>query len=297
MKIFTVEYSGRSFFNWGNLGDDIQSLVAQKILPRVDGGVSRDRLKQHEVSGVISMNGYFGAGMLPLSSALEPFFFAFHVTHKSAGRISDPDVVAYLKAREPIGCRDRGTMEIMKKQGIEAFYSKCVTLTLPRREKVPENGRVYMVGLSPAAKSAVPKRIAGDAVVVDQAKLRIPDMSPGMKQVISQHLLDTYARTASLVITSKIHCAMPCIAMGIPVVFIYDNDKRDDYRVGLIEDLVGINYVGVSWVHRKFLNRFFNRINWSPVPVELEAEKVKIRNGYLEAFNRAVERYTARFAD
>lgn len=242
------------------------------------------------------MNGYFGAGMLPLSPALEPFFFAFHVTQESAARISDPEVVAYLKAREPIGCRDRGTMELMRRQGIEAFYSKCVTLTLPRREKTPENGRVYMVGLSPAAKSAVPKRIAKDAVVVDQAKLRIPDMGPDMKQMISQHLLDTYAATAGLVITSKIHCAMPCIAMGIPVIFIYDEDKRDDYRVGLIDDLVGINYVGASWLHRKLVNRFFNRIDWSPVSIDIESEKENIRSAYLEAFGRAAERYAARFS-
>ena len=27
------------------------------------------------------------------------------------------------------GCRDRGTMEILQAAGVEAYYSKCLTLT------------------------------------------------------------------------------------------------------------------------------------------------------------------------
>ena len=39
-------------------------------------------------------------------------------------------------------------------------------------------------------------------------------------------LLETYAN-AGLVITSRLHCALPCIAMGTPVVFVgaYDNSR------------------------------------------------------------------------
>ncbi|QFU14099.1 hypothetical protein FIU84_19230 [Stutzerimonas frequens] len=30
MNIYTIEYSGKSFEDWANLGDDIQSLAAKK---------------------------------------------------------------------------------------------------------------------------------------------------------------------------------------------------------------------------------------------------------------------------
>ena len=62
MKIYTMEYSGVSFENWANLGDDIQSLAAGKLLPRVDGGVSRERLQSPVEPGLLSMNGYFLGG-------------------------------------------------------------------------------------------------------------------------------------------------------------------------------------------------------------------------------------------
>lgn len=293
MKIYTIEYSGKSFEDWANLGDDIQSIAAKRLLPRVDGGISREKLRQPTEPGVLSMNGYFLGGCeWPPAPELTPIFFAFHVTPGSVARVCSPEGIAYLKKHEPIGCRDRGTMEILQRHGVEAFYSKCVTLTLPRRECEPENGRIYMVGLSKGAESAVPRSIRRRAVVVDQAKLRLPDLTPGLKEEISQHLLDTYSRTASLVITSKIHCAMPCIAMGIPVVFLYDKEKLDDYRVGIIKDLIGIQYVGESKLDRLFLNRLRGlKVDWSPKPLEFEGEKQVIREGYLSAFERAVSRF------
>jgi hypothetical protein len=296
MKIYTIEYSGQSFEDWANLGDDIQSLVAKKLLPYVDGGVSRERLKHPVSPGVISMNGYFlGLCDWPPSPDLQPFFFAFHVTPGSVAKVCSPEGIAYLKQHEPIGCRDQGTMHLLQQYGVEAYYSKCVTLTLPRRETAPQNGRIYMVGLSKAATVAVPKSIRRSAVVVDQAKLRLPEMSPALKEQVSQHLLDTYSKTASLVITSKIHCAMPCIAMGIPVVFLYDKAKQDDYRVSIVKDLIGIQYVGEGRLDKWVTNRLRGRkINWSPQPLEFEEEKRKIREGYLAAFEQAVSRFKLR---
>ncbi len=75
MKIFTIEYSGASFDNWANLGDDIQSLAAKKLLPCVDGGISREGLARTDQAGVLSMNGYFlGQCEWPPASSIVPLF-------------------------------------------------------------------------------------------------------------------------------------------------------------------------------------------------------------------------------
>lgn len=42
----------------------------------------------------------------------------------------------------------------------------------------------------------------------------------------ARSLLAKYAEEATLVITSALHCAQPCLALGIPVVFI-EPDKDD----------------------------------------------------------------------
>lgn len=297
MKIYTLEYSGESSFNWANLGDDIQSLVAKSLLPRVDGRISRENLTGNYEPGVLSMNGFLlGAGEWPPSDNLQPFFFSFHIEPGSVEKICSVEGVEYLKKHQPIGCRDIGTMEILQGYGVEAFYSRCITQTLPRRAAAPDNGKIYLVSLDPAEKQAVPKKIRKNSVVVDQAKVRIPGMGADIKESLSRGLLENYRNTASLVVTSKIHCAMPCIAMGIPVVFLYDLSKKDDYRVGLIEDLVPINYLGRRLIDRWIFNKIRSRkINWKPGLVEYESEKNKIRFSYLEAFARAVERFEKKY--
>lgn len=61
---------------------------------------------------------------------------------------------------------------------------------------------------------------------------------------MAQDLLEGYAQCARLVITSKIDC-MPCLALGIPVVFLYPADKRNDYHVSDGRRFIPINYVEV----------------------------------------------------
>lgn len=297
MKVYTIQYTGPSFQDWANLGDDIQMVAAKRLLPKVDGSLPRESLAELTEPGVISMNGFFmGEGAWPPAASLEPFFYAFHLAAASQEKICSAEGIEYLRKYQPIGCRDRGTMQILAKHGIEAFYSKCISLTFERRKTDPKDGTIFLVGLSKAAKSMVPRAIRKQAVIVDQPKLRLPNLSHETREHLAEHLLDVYAKRASLVITSKIHCAMPCLAMGIPVVFLYDKSKKDDYRVAIIEDLIGINFVADSWLARKVLNPFLRRkINWTPEPIEFEQEKAAIKDGYLKSYHKAVERFSARF--
>lgn len=296
MKIFTVGYDGQAFSDGANLGDDIQSIAAKRLLPKVDGAICREDLSKAQDKGVISMNGFFmRRGSWPPSETLEPFFFAFHISKKSHQQICSPAGIEYLKKYQPIGCRDRGTKELLIKKGVDAYYSKCVTLTFEKRTESPKEGRVFLVNLSDAATRFVPRSIRRDAIAVNQASVKLPNLSSEQRESLAEHVLTTYKEHASLVITSKIHCAMPCIAMGIPVVFLYEKSNKVDYRVEIIDGLLGINYVNPSWFAKKFLNRFLrNRVNWAPDPVNIEEEKQVIRRGYLEALQRSVERFSKR---
>lgn len=54
----------------------------------------------------------------------------------------------------------------------------------------------------------------------------------------ARELLARYAR-ARLVITSRIHCALPCLALGTPVIYIHDAyaNKKNQMRVGKLLEL------------------------------------------------------------
>lgn len=283
-----LDYTGSVFADSFNLGDDIQTLAVSRLVPHVDGYVCREALDSVDAPCTVPMNGYFmNTRNWPPSAAVRPVFFAFHLAAEAQDWLCSDASLEYLRRWQPIGCRDRGTQALLSARGVETYYSRCLSLTLPRREREPESGQVFLVGLTPAARQAVPKALRRGAVCVDQARVRLPITDGALKRALASELLEQYRQRARLVITSKIHCAMPCIAMGIPVVFLYDASRRDDYRVQLIDELVGIHYVHQHGALARLRNYWLGRrIDWSPAAVDIEPLKKDIAAGFAEAFAR-----------
>lgn len=290
MKICVLKYTGKEFGRSFNLGDEIQTLAVSGLLPRVDGYVAREALNKVKEKCVVPMNGFFMESKnWPPSSAVKPLFFGFHISKHSIETICSPEGIDYLKKWAPIGCRDHGTMKILSAYGIEVYYSRCASLTFQRRDTEPRQGEIFIVGVRRHARQAIPKEIRRIAIRVDQAEVRLPINDFRLKLELARQLLKQYSKRAKLVITSKIHCAMPCIAMGIPVVFLYDDAKRDDYRVKIIDDLVGINYVKEKGVLTPIKNLMISKkIDWYPPSLDLENLKLEMTNNFQQALERTL---------
>jgi len=164
----------------------------------------------------------------------------------------DSKGVAYLEKYQPIGCRDHYTVKLLEEKGIRAYYSGCLTLTL-NNYAVPDNERsdeIYIVdplySYPNAANLFISWRFFARGVVSGDA-LKLGKKSQHLKKIFTQEflrearvetqvfpngkysdaekfdmadsLLRKYAK-ARLVVTSRIHCALPCLAMGTPVIFI-----------------------------------------------------------------------------
>jgi hypothetical protein len=73
-----------------------------------------------------------------------------------------------------------------------------------------------------------PKNIVDDAIFIDHDNFDLREGNYRSAIEVAQSVLYEYA-TAELVITSRLHAALPCLAMGTPVVFIWHkNDSRMD---------------------------------------------------------------------
>lgn len=157
--------------------------------------------------------------------------------------LTDPAYKTYYKKHEPIGCRDWKTVRLFQSMGVEAYYSGCLTLTLPARKvdktdqillvdpfyKLPEDLREKYIN------QLIPRKEEKNIVRIDQHDSRIMSVQERFDE--ADRMLDRYA-AAKLVFTSRIHCALPCLALGTPVYFLdsgFEEGKLRDRFDGVLD--------------------------------------------------------------
>ncbi|MDH7446583.1 polysaccharide pyruvyl transferase family protein [Aquimarina sp. 2201CG14-23] len=261
MKYGLLTYDeNKRFFN---VGDNIQSLAAKQFLPKVDVLLNREKLADyHEDPVKLIMNGWFTHNIhnwVP-SEKIDPVFVSFHMNNTAAPFMLSEKGIDYLKKHQPIGCRDQFTADTLQSKGIDAHFTGCLTLTLdsykvddsergddvyivdplysyPRPEKIFYNakntiknilnGSAFQLGKkNKHLKNFISEEVLNSATFINQEP-QSNTYSDKEKFDMAEELLNKYAR-AKLVITSRIHCALPCLAMGTPVIFVNGFDSFVD---------------------------------------------------------------------
>ncbi|MCF0052403.1 polysaccharide pyruvyl transferase family protein [Dyadobacter sp. LJ53] len=281
-------FAGFNYFQSDNLGDYIQSLAAEQFIPAVHKRFNRDNLGEVKSPKkyILIMNGWFThspVSCFPLSPVFHPVFWGLHVTNWNNSwqhLISDPRSLDYLKAHQPVGCRDRFTQQKLESEGIESFYTKCLTLTFPKRDKVLTKELNVIVDVP----IKMPPHIEANSVRLTH---HVPkNISEHQKRVKAKKMIDFYKNNASTVITTRLHCALPCIAMGIPVIFLGD---QTDYRISILEDVgVHINHFPIDYYSfsRERLEEsretVWNETNWNPIVTDFEDPKAELIQNFKE---------------
>ena len=155
----------------------------------------------------------------PISPQISPVWVGFHLGEHVRHILDRPPVVASFKESGPIGCRDARTAEFLADAGVEAFVSGCMTTTFPKRTEDPvDGGRVYLVDTTGVP---LPEHLRGPA------SIRVTHQgaswwSQNGKRTLAKDLLDEYRRHARLVVTTRLHCALPCVCL------LYTSDAADE---------------------------------------------------------------------
>jgi hypothetical protein len=213
-----------------NLGDDIQSIAARQFLPQVDTFINRERLSTYDGPPVVMiLNGWFKHDVMdwPPSSLITPIFVGFHLhDHK----LLTAPCVDYLKSHGPIGCRDVYTSRLLTNYGIDVFVSGCLTSTLGLSYKHVGGSGVNVVDTD--CLPSVPDLVISSHIVGR-------DLSAVERLDVAHAKLLEYER-ASLVVTSRLHAYLPCVAMGTPVIHVGVRDER----------FAGVTPVDSDWLIR-----------------------------------------------
>ena len=279
---------------YGNIGDCIQNLAVENIYtllgikPDELVQINRDEISQYSGEKVLlPMQGWFGNlyGVFPAgwSESIIPVFLGYHLNTASNGReiFLQKGIDKLIKDYEPVGCRDYNTVKFFKNTDVNAYFSGCLTLTFPERKTEPENGKVFLVDLTPAAKEVIPENIkmTADYSITHRYKFKnypINDEEGIEFENCARSILKRYRDEAKLVITSRIHCAMPCAAMGIPVIFI--NEDIDNPRFDVLDGIIPCYTPG-------------DKINWEPLSVDISDLKSAIISNALMRITLTARKY------
>lgn len=265
MKFANYVYNGK---NMNNLGDQIQILTIDYIYHMM--GVKKEDIVYIDMEELPYYSGcpvilpvsmplvnYFEHGIAGMfSPKITPVFLGLTLVKESLL----PEEVSYYKRHEPVGCRDERTYHTLRRYGIYAYLGGCITVVLPERNVAPkEDGKIFLIDSPKGLRDYIPKEIVEKGEV--GTHLFYGRFENSREMAITRY--KQYAQEATLVITALLHCAVPCMAMGIPVILAKDVVS---YRFGWLEALQHIYTPGE-----------YDKIDWNPKVIDYKHHKERMR--------------------
>jgi hypothetical protein len=180
-----------------NLGDAIQTVAISRLLSGELRAIFRDQGNTADSAMPFVVNGWL-SGPVPRDPKNTIFAGVF------VGARLKEQLEWMRGSTGPIGARDPFTVELLRKHGLEVAMLGCATLTFERFNGL-RGGRY--------------------AVDIDRPE---PDLHPLTNHIeagnpwheqwaMAMARIETLRR-AELVVTSRLHVALPCLAFGTPVI-------------------------------------------------------------------------------
>ena len=275
-----------------NIGDNLQFMAIEylysKFLPDNYPLVKlqmRELKKYQGETLILPMNwslfdiNYMDGNRISISEDIVPVFLGATIESASHKEVFFNDYnILYLKRFEPIGCRDEFTFKTLCKYHIQAYLNGCMTAVFPRRQKNEGQNKIFLVDAPIELQEYIPDSLKEGAEILTQQYYCSKDVEIAQILDAIKKQYFKYANEAALVITSRLHVASPCMAMGIPVIFV---KNQVDARFGWLD-----NYIPLYDRHT------YNKIDWNPQPVEYEKVKELIIRNAIDRINDVYEKYT-----
>ena len=275
-------------FSSGNLGDNVQIYALELIYERM--GIDRNdivRFTVENASEILEANDYHY--ILPMVCAEHLYWNLFDVIpfEQLKNRftllpisigltryafLDEQHLIKYRNIidlyKTPIGCRDHDTAVMHESIGHQTYVNGCITNTFPRRKEGNYN-TVFIIDIPESLLMYIPEHIKNKAKFVSNLTTSYDNSEYCQCVERYEYLRDN----ASLIITKRYHIAHPCYAMGIPVIFISEDNEL---RMSAVNPLIPC-YTGD-----------FDKIDWEPETTDFEGIKKsmislisgRIRNAY-----------------
>lgn len=239
-----MKYGLMYYKSTDNIGDDIQTYAAKKYLPQIDYYIDRESLscfipKEKEYVSMI-MNGWYIHNKIawPPSPYINPLLISMHFKDLADTDVGDAYLKnlggEFLKKYGPVGARDKETLNRLQKNGIDSYLSGCMTLTIEKFDRVQKKDKIILADVDKDIIEKVKENTDYKIEIVSH--LLNPEETE--KKTIEQRMNDVETllkkyQESHLVITTRLHVMLPCIALGTPVILLhkgyYDKDRLDTF--------------------------------------------------------------------
>ena len=261
-----------------NIGDWCQTFAVDNIYKKLNIkpsdiiNIERNKLSSYKGEKVVLiLQGYFDPinknEFVKLSDDIIPLYFGFRRTTKK-------NIEQYVSSQNIIGCRDEGTYNLFKKLGYKAFISGCLTITLDKRDADKEYDDIYLVDIPNSVKKYIPLSLKKKKIHYVTHEIHNITNS----EEYARNIYDDYKNNAALVVTSRLHCAIPCIAMGIPTILV--REYYDD------------RYAWCDKIIRLYDSGNFSEIDWNPQVLNIE----EIKDCVLNAAKKSLEEINSAYS-
>ncbi len=228
-----------------NMGHDLTVLAAMQHLPRIDHVLDAEALDaplpglapDDRVVTLVTSHFLTRADHWPPHMAVAPACIGVHISQEDGWGVPiaalDGAGLAALRAAAPIAVRDGRTAKRLAALDVPHAVTGDITLTL-RHADVPRRGIVCCDVPEEVLHAVRAFRQDVTAVTHDNPSPP-PDFDRRMDA--ARALLDAYAG-AEMVFTRRLHCAMACLALGTPVLWLYHPEYEDIGRFAPMDGMV-----------------------------------------------------------
>lgn len=273
-----------------NVGDYIQILAIENLYKEMGINtcdivrIRMQELKSYKgeklllpINLIMYGDNFFEGADMTISEDIVPVFLGVRFFHYYFSEKTKQ----YLKKFGPIGCRDESVLKKMQELDIPAYLGGCLTITLPKRKKEPQEKKVYLVDVPKILYSYLPEWIKKNMVETTSVYFMSKEKllhGKSIKDFVEAKYKEYY-ENASLVITSRLHVASPCLAAGIPVI--------------LTRESINDRFAWLDKFIKIYTPKEFSSIEWENGVIDLDTEKHQIIDWNVTVLKSKYEQYSA----
>lgn len=226
-------------FTTPNLGDEIQSIAVSALLPAVHSYVDRDALDKVRLDEPhqVIMNSWFAIKRLRAvpHRSLFPVYFGFCVGRPE---LINSSWIKQWNRHSYVGCRDTHSRDLLVKNDIKARHTGCLTTWLGTFIDQPKvRSEVLFIDVPPSVEHVIPSKIRDQAIRLTNETSK--DGHPKDRFRAAAAILDRM-RNAKLVVTRRLHVALPCVGFKTPCVTFLDDQPKNAQRFSGTEPFLTI---------------------------------------------------------